>query len=726
MKIAKKNSKGSDAASADENFNDQAALRNWFLVVLERKWYALGVFLLTVIGTATYTLLSTPRYEGIATVQVLKRGAQVMRVADVIETSVTNDTDFNTQIKILESITLARNVAGRLTADETEQLTEPYKKGDGEGRSPVEIIFRDRKIQPQRFTLVVGVRFQHPNPKIAARIANLIVTEYISYNTRLRVDESLKAVDELKDRAEQQRKRVNDLATQLQNYRQRGNLISLVQSKDIVTDRLKALSQMATQSADRLKDSEIRWNQVQEWTKADRNLAELPFIAAQGNIGQLRAQISGLRVGLEQMKERYKPKMPAYIETDNSLRQAEIELKQAIVTAAAAVKAEFEAASLADTAARKALSDQENKSYEMDKAGLEYEALNREFRVNNQLLESMLERMRETDITGSIEMESARIIDQAFEPAAPLSPRVAMNMIIGCAIGLFLGLMVAYVIAMVDDRVKTTFDVETMVGLPLVGVIPRVPRLAQPEKAQVVSNGSDQAVTESFLSLYSAMRLNDEGKNAKLILVTGTMPGEGKSFVASNLALTFAAQGQRTIIVDCDLRKPCVQRSFRLRTTKGVTGYCQHGAALDTIISKDVYPNLDAIVAGSRPRNPIQLLNSKEFEVLVGELARRYDRVVFDTPPLGVVSDALNIMPLMDGALYTIRFNTVKRRMARRHVQSLLATNIPIFGAVFNDMNTGLSSGYYVETNSKLFKDYYDVGSAPDAPLPQASREQAG
>jgi len=696
-------------------------LRNTWLMVLERKWYALAIFFVTVAAVATYTFLATPAYRGIASVQVLKHGPQVMRVADVMDSSITTDQDFNTQIKILESITIVQNVVARLTPEELKLLTEPYLKSGNEPPSALSLIYDNRKILPQRLTLLTLIQFVHPNPKIAARIANLLASEYIAYNTRLRVEESLKAVDELKDRADQQRKRVDEIANALQTFRQRGNLISLMQSKDIVTEKLKALNMLTTQTNSRLKEAEVRWNQVNEWTKAGQDLAVLPFIASQPKVSQLLLQVTTQKLALSQLQERYKAKHPRLSEATNGLSQTGQELKSALAMAATSIKSEYENARQNDEGARTALSDQETKSLDLDKFAVEYENLNRDFRVNEQLLESMMSRMRETSVTSSIEMESARIIDRAFESTKPISPRKTFNMALGIFGGLFLGVGFAFLIATLDDKIKTPFDVETLVGLPLLGVIPRVKRMEQPDKAQIVSNGTDRMVTESFLTLYSSLRVNDESRNAKLILVTSTLPGEGKSFIATNLGLTFAAQGQRTVIIDCDLRKPNIERSFRLNADKGVVNYCANAATLDEIVTKNVHPNLDIITVGARAKNPIQLLNSKEFEGLVAELGKRYDRVLFDTPPLGAVSDALNILPLMDGAIYAIRFNEAKRGAVQRCAQRLRSANIPIFGAVMNDMKAELSGAYYyMDTNSKSFKEYYNP-KMPDASVRAAS-----
>jgi len=706
---------GHDDRLAEDGIN----LRNSWLMVLERKWYALASFLVVALAVTTYTLLTTPIYEGVVSVQVLRRGAQLLRVADVVESSVTSESDFNTQIKVLESLTIVKNVAGRLTAEEQKLLTDPYRTRTGETRGATEIIFQNRRIQPQRLSLVVAIRFSHPNPKMAARVANLLATEYISYNTRLRVEESMKAVDELKDRAEQQRKRVDEIANALQAFRQRGNLISLVQSKDIVTEKLKALNMMATQTNARLREAEVRWQQVQSWSKAAKDLTELPFIASQSKVNQLSLQLTTLQLSLHQLRQRYKHRHPRMIDAVQALARAQLEMRAAVELAAASTRAEYEAALSTDEEARKTLAAQETKSLELDKAGVEYENLHRDLRVNDQLLESMLTRMRETSVNGGIETESARIIDRAFEPAKPILPRTTLNLSVGLVGGLFLGLAVAYLVATVDDRVKSVFDVERMIGVPLVGVIPRVEQMEQADKAQVVINGGPGVVVEAFRSIYSNLRLSDASKNARLLLVTGTLPGEGKSFVCTNLALTYALQGRRTALVDCDLRRPNLQRSFRLPIGKGLVNYCVHGAPLDDVIFRDVYPNLDVITVGGRVTNPLQILSSKEFEAMVAELSVRYDRVIFDTPPLGLVSDALNILPLMDGAIYTIRFNTVKRRAAQRCVRRLLSTNVPVFGAVLNAMNNGMTGEYYVKNNDRLLKEYFGPAIENSVPSPR-------
>ncbi|HTB80875.1 MAG TPA: polysaccharide biosynthesis tyrosine autokinase [Opitutaceae bacterium] len=700
-----------------EETEDNNNLRTYWLMIRECKWYALAIFLAIVLVTAIYTFgIQRHLFQGDVTVQVLRRGPEVLPGADVVESTILSDEDLNTQVNILQSVSLVQSVISRLSSDEVQQLTSAYNGGIfGGNHSPVEIIFKNRKIIPQRLSLTVDIQFRHPDPKLAAKVANLFAEEYISYNSRLRVEESMKAVDELKDRADQQRKRVDEIANSLQEYRQHGNLISLEQNKDIVTDKLKALNAMATDTNARLKEAEIRWTQVQDWKKAGKDLTELEFIASQPQVNQLVQQITNQKIALSQLRERYRDKHPSLIQAVNTLTQTQHDLNAAIETAAASIQANYENARKNDEEAHKSLSDQEAKSMDLDKSAVEYDNLDREFRVNEQLLEAMLARMRQTAVTSTIETQSARIIDRAFESQNPVTPNVPINLAVGLLGGIVFGLGFAYFIAVIDDRVKSAFDVESFVGLPVVGVIPRIERMEQPDKAQIVSNGADPMTVEAFLSLHSTLRLKDESKNARFLLLTSTMPGEGKSFITTNLALAFASQGQRTVIVDCDLRKPNVQKSFRLQAGKGVITYCVHAAPLEEIIVRNVHPNLDVITTGGRVKNPAQLLNSKEFETLVTELGKRYDRVLFDTPPLGAVSDAMNILPLMDGAIFAIQFNRVRRRAAQQIAHRLLSANIPVFGAVLNDMKVGLA-GEYGEYHDKSYKEYYalalDEGAA--------------
>ncbi|KAB2919445.1 MAG: CpsD/CapB family tyrosine-protein kinase, partial [Dechloromonas sp.] len=213
---------------------------------------------------------------------------------------------------------------------------------------------------------------------------------------------------------------------------------------------------------------------------------------------------------------------------------------------------------------------------------------------------------------------------------------------------------------------------------------------------------------------HSSLRLKDESKNAKCMLVTSTIPGEGKSFVTSNLALAFAVHGEKVIIIDGDLRKPTVHKGFKLENTKGVIDVCSGKLTLDEAIARQVHPNLDVLPAGGRAKNPTHILNGKGFELMLSELRKRYDRVFIDTPPIAAVSDSLIILPLVDGSIFSIYFNKVRRKAAQFAASRLINSNIPNFGAVLNGLNLAVSGYYYAQYYDKSYKDYYMVKAAKE------------
>jgi polysaccharide biosynthesis transport protein len=700
----------------------QRGFRDYTLILRERIWYIIVVFLVVFSSTLVYTFSQTKIYQSVASVQIFRSDPTIMnKVEQVVDNTIRGSEDLNTVVEVLNSNAIIQKVAERITGEDMRQFMAPYEKGKGSDPvTPIEVLGDNRKIVPRRLSLIINIVYRHPDRQIAAKVANLFVDEFIAYNARVRIDESMKAVEELKIRAEQQERTVKDLANELQTYREKNNMISLDQRKDIVTEKLKALNLYGTQTETKLKDAEIRWKQVQERRASGGELTELAFISSQPLINQLLNDVSAKKILVAQMRDRYREKHPIMMEAMNSLAQAQRELTQAIDNAAATIESEYQNARRNDEQAKASLARASSETMELDRANVEYEERARKLLINEQLLQNLIGRMRDTTMISTMETQNARIVDTATPSLEDnyVSPKIPLNLGLGLVGGLGLGLGFAVFVAFIDDRVKSSFDIETVVGLPLIGIIPQIKKMEQPDKAQIVVNNADRQVCEAFLTLHSSLRLKDESKNAQCILVTSTIPGEGKSFTATNLALTFAAHGERVVVVDCDLRKPNVHKSFRLENRKGVIDICAGTATIDDVVIRGVHANLDVIPTGGRAKNPTQILNGKNFESMIADLRKRYDRVFFDTPPLAAVSDALIILPLVDGSVFTIFFNKVRRKAAQFSAKKLLETNVPVFGAVLNGLNLAVSGYYYAQYYDKSYKDYYVVMSKDD-PTPE-------
>lgn len=695
----------------------QRSLNDYLLILRERVWYVVVVFLVVFSSALVYTFSQTKIYESTASVQILRQDPRVMQTEAVIDTTVRSMEDLNTIVKVMESQLIIDRVNQRITGEDLRQFMAPYEKGRwGDPLTPREVLGLNRRITPLRLSLVVAVTYRHPDPIIAARIANMFVDELIQWNSRVRIDDTIRGVEDLQIRVEQQRKRVEEQALALQSYREKNDMVSLDQRKDIVTEKLKQLSLYVSQAEARRNEAETRWKQVQARIDSKEDLAKLPFIAHLPIVTQLTQQIASHKISLAQLRERYRDKHPRMIEATNALAQAERELNRALSAAASSIEAEYENAKQNEAEARASLKQAEEASLALDRLAVQYQAQERDFRINEQILAEIVARMRETNMISTMELQNVRKVDTAI-PAAPnryAEPNIPLNIGIGVVGGLALGLAFAFFVAFIDDRVKSSFDIESVVGLPLLGIIPQIKKMEQPDKAQIVVNNADRQVSEAFLTLHSSLRLRDDAKDAKVILTTSTIPGEGKSFTTTNLALVYAAHGDRVCIIDCDLRKPNIHKSFRRENLKGVIDICSGAATLDEVILREVHPNLDIVPTGGRAKNPTQILNNKSFEIMISDLRKRYDRIFIDTPPLAAVSDALVVLPLVDGSIFTIFFNKVRRKAAQAAARRLLDSNVTCFGAVLNGLNLAVSGYYYAQYYDKSYKDYYVVASDDD------------
>ena len=719
---------GGYPASGYGESSAQRSLNDYLLILRERVWYVVVVFLVVFSSALVYTFSQTKIYESYASVQVLRQGPQVIEGNEVVDGSIRGMEDLNTLVKVLESGMIIKRVADRITGDDLRQFMAPYEKGRwGDPLTPLEVLGYNRTVTPLRLSLMVHVSYRHPDPVIAARIANMFVDEFLQWNARVRIDESLRALEELQIRVDQQRKRVEEQAIALQNYREKNDMVSLDEKQDIVTETLKQLNLLVNQTEFTLREAESQWRQVEARLESKEDLAELPPILKYPNVQQLIQQVSSRNIEIAQMRERYRDKHPVMIQATNNLAQSERELNRALASAAASVKAEYETALRNDQEARKRLASASADTLSLSRLEVQYQAQEREFMVNEELLSQLIARMREVGFRSTIENAGARKVDPAVPSAVNryVEPRIALNIGVGVVGGLGLGLAFAFFVAFIDDRVKSSFDIESVVGLPLLGIIPQIKKMEQPDKAQIVINNADRQVAEAFLTLHSSLRLRDDAKDAKVILTTSTIPGEGKSFTTTNLALTYAAHGDRVCIVDCDLRKPNVHKSFRRENLKGVIDVCSGSASLDDVIMKDVHPNLDVIPTGGRAKNPTQILNNKSFEIMVSDLRKRYDRVFIDTPPLAAVSDALVVLPLVDGSIFTIFFNKVRRKAAQAAAKRLLESNVTCYGAVLNGLNLAVSGYYYAQYYDKSYKDYYVVAAQDDDPDLRDNRKEA-
>jgi capsular exopolysaccharide synthesis family protein len=672
----------------------------------ERVWYIVIIFLAIFLGTTFWTMRETKLYEASSSVRIFRREAAAMKVQQVVESEVRSAEDLNTEVKMLESAALVQDVAARLTLAERQELIAPYLPKDPEAReselkvSSEELVLRrllkDRTIVPQRLSLVIFIKFQHPSPALAARIANLFADEFINANSKLRVEDATRAGEDLTRRAEDQRKKVTELANQLQKYREQNNMVSLDQRKDIVTERLKAISVNLTQLTPKHEEAKARLAELKAARTAGVDLSIVPYVGNDASVRRLKEEVGKLEVERVKLLERYLPGHPRVQELEKSLTQTRSQLAQVIEAAVKGFESEYAAVLVSFTQTQQALQAQEALSLELDRAAVAYAAVEREYKIAEQLLQNLISRIGEIAMTSAMQSQNARIVDRAKPPTRSIYPNVPLNIALGGFAGIVLGFMVALVVAQLDDRVRSAADIEDYIGLQLVGVVPQTRKMDPDERAQIVVNHKDRIAAEAFVGLHAGLSLREDFSKRKVLSITSTVPGEGKSFVSSCLAATFASRGEKVVLVDCDLRKPSQHRLQQVKNQMGLINLCEGKASsLDVCVVKGANQGIDVIPSGGRSSHAGQMLSSKAFGQVVLDLRQRYDRIILDTPPLGVVNDALLTLPHADASLYVIQFAKVKRELVRACVARMSDSHAPCLGAVMNGLSGSRGSYYY-------------------------------
>lgn len=700
-------------------------LKDYLLILRERIWYIIVTFAVVLAGVLLYTIKVTPQYTSFSSIQVLRdsdapidvNGAQHSRNDSILSME-----DFNTQVKLMESFEIVSAVKSRMKEDELKKFAAPYRDmfTIGVPKSEEEILYENRKIIPERMTLFVRITYTHPDRHMAAKIANLFATEYIRFTHQGKIQKLITSIDELTTKVAQQDAKVRELDRKLIDYREKNRAVSLDRDDDVDRMELRDINTILVNDKRTLDAISTQWSMVQDYKRAGKDLCELSFIADLPQIQKLVTDRSTQRIFVSSLEKRYKEKHPKMIEARKTLDQIDKELASAIEYAYEKIRTTYENALQNYEDSQKRLVEKKNEIIELGKKSTVYKALERERQVAEGMHQALISSLQIRNAQVSLINEGARIVDRATPSLRPSSPNYVFNIIGGILAGLVAGVGVALLAAFLDDRAKSAYDIEVVIGVPLLGVIPRVPRMSSSDKAKVAANNMDRVTTEAFRSLHSTMKVNSMTKNAKVILFTSTTPSEGKSFVVTNLALTCALNGEKTIIIDADMRLPVLAKTLGVKCQKGLIAHIEEGVPLDEAIISDYFPNLDILACEKRATNPMQDLNSEDFLKMLQTLRQKYDKVFVDSPPVGAVSDAVSIMPAVDGVVYVVKYNSAKRKVIKNYIRRMMESNIPIFGAVMNMVTSSAAAVSSLNYYDKSYQNYY---TTPPAESKKAAKE---
>ncbi len=703
----------------DDNLVERRSLRDYYIILRERMWIALPLALLVAVPMGYFKARQTPMYQSTATMQFEKAETVVTSQA-VVDASVRSDIELNTNIEILKSARLRSRVVESFTPEEVQILQRPFLKNlpPGTPAPPAAAAVGAVFIEPQRNSLLIRVTVQHPDPEAAALVANRYVSQFMNYLLEHVGGINETAVEFLNTRAEQLRKESEAAERKLQAYMKSHNLVSLDKSRDIIGDRLKSISSSLTNAQLVRLNFENQYKMVEAYRQDGRNLTEIQYIAGHGSVPTLNAQLASLLQSQSVLAERYLERHPKMIDLANSIAVVQEQLAKAIDLAIADLAARVDESRETERTLKLELGKAEKDSMALGDMSLQYNSLQNDAQVARSNYLQILDRKQQTTTTKNLEKIPLHPLDPALPAGAPFAPNMQAitRSCIGVGVLVFLG--VAIGLSFIDDRIKSAWDVESFIGANLLGIIPDLGAIKDDDKYALLLNNRQAPGVEAFLSVYSSVKIHSRLDFPKSLLVTSTIPGEGKTLISCNLAGSFARHGKNTLLIDCDLRRPMLHRHFKQQNNAGLLTWFEQGAGFEGNLSSHpalgiikVTENLSLLCSGGRSKTPTEILEHPVFGQLLERLKREFDLVIIDSPPLGAVTDSLLIAERTDEVIYVCRFNRAYRKHIRLYMKALRNGKNEVLGVVLNGLSPRRIEYYSNYRYYRSYKKYYGAQS---------------
>ncbi|MSU62224.1 MAG: polysaccharide biosynthesis tyrosine autokinase [Pedosphaera sp.] len=676
----------SGQTGAEESVN----LRHYWHVILERRWLVIAAFISVFVLSLIYLFKATPIYLAGARIQIDREAEGILRV-EGLNISANQEQDYlQTQYKNLLSRTLLQSVANSLNLQKDDHLG---RSGGDIAKSLADTL----QITPIRLSRLVDVKVEHPDAKKAALIANTLVNKFIDNNLDQKISSSSFIVTRLRTEVASQKLQLEQAQKNLQSYSVQEQNVSFEDTENIVFQALRQYQQEYALANSQAEVAQKVNDEVTRMIAAGALVDTIPQVQRDPEISALNKELAVLDAKFASIKQRYKTKHPAYQETEEQIGS----LKASIAKQANSLIQSLSnnATILRQNAVelQKLVAAQEQRQLHLKEKKIQYDVLKRDVDQSDLLYKTVLLRLKETDITSKNKINNMRVVDPAEVPLRAVKPRWVLTILLGIVGGLGVAIGLAFFVNYLDDSIKSQDDVETYLRLPFLGYIPNIKTNSVVERDLQAHLHPQSNAAEGFRTIRATISLTHKIDKFRVVAVTSTIPSEGKSLVASNLAIVLAQTGLKTLLVDADLRRPSVHKAYQLHSPNGLSSYLSEETSdLTGITHKTEVPNLDVICCGSVPANPSELIGSKRMREFLQVATKGYDRIVLDCPPISAVSDPLVISAMADGILFVTKFNKIRREHARKSVQRVQNAGIHILGVVLNDIDfEGRDSYYY-------------------------------
>jgi succinoglycan biosynthesis transport protein ExoP len=626
-------------------------------------------------------LVQTPEYKAGVLLQIEPPPPPFASVSDALlvgSGSYWQNTDFyNTQFKVLRSKGLGEKVVARLKLTDRE----PFRSSaDG-----ATLFMSHVGVEPVPESRLVLVTVTHRDPREAALWANTLADVYKEQALTTRIESAQQAMNWLQERLGATQKGMRDAQEKLfQSYRSQ-DLFVPEGSVSAVTTSISKLNEDFVQAQARRIAIEAALKQAREMQARGEELDSLPQVATDAVVASFNAQIAALAVELGRLGEKFKEGHPEVQKVKAQVAQ----LKQAKQARAAqvldALEAEYTQLKKREAELRGAIDSQKTQAANQSRKVTELEVLKKDAESAKSLYEVLLQKLNETDIAASIRSNNVIVVDRASPPQDPVRPQKRRIALAGMLLGLLGGLGLTLAREYLANTIRDPEEIERYLHLDLLAAVPRY------------EEENDSLATEAYQNLRTALLFARRDDRGQVVLVTGTAPQEGKTTTIVNLAKLLAGAGEKTVVVDCDLRRAQMHQRLSLPREPGFTDFFVRHEPLSSLLQPSPVANLFVLTAGPLPPNPPALLARKTLGNLLEELKSEFEWVLIDSPPLASVTDALLLARHADHAVLVIQHNKVDKKLIKRCVAALRKATPNLLGAVLN----------VVDVRARRYQYYY-------------------
>ena len=705
-------------------------LLEYWRIVYKYKWLIAAIVAISLAGGVALTLMTPKVYTASTTLEIDREASNVVGMGDVepLDKLSRDQEFFQTQYGLLKSHSLAARVgqAENLAKDPAFLLAmgikhPPRGPRAADGSWVAGYLEGGLGVFPVRDSRLVRLTFDSPDPALSARIANAFADNFISSNLERRFEASAYARNFLEQRLAEQKAKLEDSERQLVAYATQQQIIQISQpggGKDAPPPQsLDATNLGGTDAA--LTGAKANYIMAeQRWRAAEAAPGlSAPDILADPTVQQLRQDRARLSAQYNDQLKIYKPDYPDMLQLKAQIDDIDKQLTVAADTIRRSLKTQ------ADTAGQQvaALNGQVNqlKTTVLDERNreIQYNILQREVDTTRTLYEGLLQRYKEIGIAGGVTTNNISIVDPARPPGGPSKPQPMRNLMLAGVTGLGLGVMLAFLLETMDQAIRKPLDVESKLGLPVLGSVPLLEKGVQPLEAL---SDLRSPFSEAYHTIRSNLAFTTNDGAPRVLALTSARPEEGKSTTSLALAQGFARVGMRVLLIDLDLRNPSQHKTFGADNRVGASSLLTGAVRLQAAVQPTDWPNLFLITSGPLPPSPAELLIGPRLVALIKEAAEHFDIVILDGPPVMGLADAPVIASVATGAVLTIEAGRTSRAQARAAIKRLRLGNARLFGAVlvkFDSRKTSYGYGY-----NYAYEYDYQYGRAEAQPAPANAR----